>query len=107
VLEAVPFVGGYGVDLGLLIDVTERFGRNGLVQSDLGLRVHRNRPLPELSVQALAILQVVLQRAGVTEEEAGAFGWTVQLLRPGVEPTPVTFVERPALAEVPAHRKTA
>ena len=25
-LESVPFVGGYGVDLGLLIDVTERFG---------------------------------------------------------------------------------
>ena len=107
VLEAVPFVGGYGVDLGLLIDVTERFGRNGLVQCDLGERVHRNRPLPELSVQALAILQVVLQRARVTEEDAAAFGWTVQLLRPGAEPSAVTFAERPPLAEVPAHRKTA
>lgn len=107
VLEAVPFVGGYGVDLGLLIDITERFGRNGLVQCDLGKRVHRNRPLPQLSVQALAILQVVLQRAGVSEEDADAFGWTVQLMRPGAEPAAVTFVERPPLAEVPAHRKTA
>ena len=108
VLEGVPFVGGYGVDLGLLIDVTDRFGRNGLVQCDLGRRVHRNRPLGELSVQALAILQVALQRAGVTEEDAAAFGWTAQLLRPGAEPAAVTFVERPPLAEVPAHhRKTA
>src|SRR5215472_2548314 len=43
VLEAVPFVGGYGVDLGLLIDVSEQFGPAGLVQCDLGERVHRNR----------------------------------------------------------------
>lgn len=107
VLEAVPFVGGYGVDLGLLIDITEQFGSNGLVQCDLGTRVHRNRPLSELSVQSLAILQTVLQRAGVTEEDGDAFGWTVQLLRPGMEPAGVTFVERPPLAEVPAHRKTA
>lgn len=107
VLEAVPFVGGYGVDLGLLIDVTERFGRNGLVQCDLGKRVHRNRPLSELSLQSLAILQVALRRSGLTEEDADAFGWTVQLLRPGTEPAAVTFLERPPLAEVPAHRKTA
>ena len=107
VLESVPFVGGYGVDLGLLIDITERFGAGGLVQCDLGERVHRNRPLSELGVQSLAILQVVLERAGLAEENAAAFGWTAHLLRPGEEPAPVTFVERPALCEVPAHRKTA
>ena len=60
----MPFVGGYGVDLGLLIDVSERFGTAGLVQCDLGERVHRNRPLAELGVQALAILQLALVRAG-------------------------------------------
>ena len=107
VLEAVPFVGGYGVDLGLLIDISDRFGRNGLVQCDLGERVHRNRPLSELSLQSLAVLQVALQRAGLAEDDAAAFDWTVQLLRPGLEPAPVTFTERPPLAEVPAHRKTA
>jgi glucosyl-3-phosphoglycerate synthase len=107
VLESVPFVGGYGVDLGLLIDITGRFGPSGLVQCDLGERVHRNRPLSELGVQSLAILQLVLERAGLAEENAAAFGWTAQLLRPGAEPEPVTFVERPPLADVPAHRKTA
>jgi hypothetical protein len=69
--------------------------------------VHRNRPLSELSVQSLAILQLVLERAGLAEENAAAFGWTAQLLRPGAEPAPVTFVERPPLADVPAHRKSA
>jgi glucosyl-3-phosphoglycerate synthase len=107
VLEAVPFVGGYGVDLGLLIDVTEQFGTGGLVQCDLGERVHRNRPLTELSVQALAILQLALVRAGLCEANAAAFGWTTRLVRPAAEAVPVTLVERPPLAEVPAHRKTA
>jgi glucosyl-3-phosphoglycerate synthase len=107
ILEAVPFVGGYGVDLGLLIDVTERFGTAGLVQCDLGQRVHRNRPLAELGVQALAILQLGLARAGLREEAAAAFGWTTNLVRPSGETIPVTLVERPPLKDVPAHRKTA
>jgi glucosyl-3-phosphoglycerate synthase len=107
VLEAVPFVGGYGVDLGLLIDVTEQFGPAGLVQCDLGERVHRNRSLNELGVQALTILQLGLVRAGLCEANAAAFGWTTQLIRPGADAVPVTLVERPALAEVPAHRMTA
>jgi glucosyl-3-phosphoglycerate synthase len=107
ILEAVPFVGGYGVDLGLLIDVTERFGTAGLVQCDLGERIHRNRPLAELGVQALAILQLALLRAGLCEETAAAFGWTTDLVRPAAETVSVTLVERPPLTEVPAHRKTA
>jgi glucosyl-3-phosphoglycerate synthase len=107
VLESVPFVGGYGVDLGLLIDVSERFGRSGLVECDLGTRVHRNRPLSDLSVQALAILQTALQRAGVVDPEVDTFGWTSLLVRPGAETASVTFVERPPLTEVPAHRKSA
>jgi glucosyl-3-phosphoglycerate synthase len=85
VLEQVPFVDGYGVDLGLLIDVSRRFGVNSIVQCDLGERIHRNRPLAELAPQAAAIVALALSRAGLS----GATG------------------ERPPLAEVPAHRKTA
>lgn len=104
VLESLPFAGGYGVDLGLLIDVTERFGNGGLVQCDLGERIHRNRPLTDLGPQALSILQVGLERAGVAEED---FPWTAQLVRPGVEPAEVTYLELPPLVEVPGHRMTA
>jgi glucosyl-3-phosphoglycerate synthase len=107
VLEAVPFVGGYGVDLGLIIDVTERFGSAGLVECYLGERVHRNRPLAELSVQALAILQLGLARAGVETTSSSPLLWSTALLRPRAEPVRVTLVERPPLADVPAHRKTA
>lgn len=104
VLEALPFAGGYGVDLGLLIDVTERFGNASLVQCDLGQRIHRNRPLADLGPQALSIMQVALERAGVTDED---FPWAAQLVRPGMEPAEVSYLELPPLIEVPGHRMTA
>jgi glucosyl-3-phosphoglycerate synthase len=104
VLEAVPFVGGYGVDLGLLIDVADRFGPDGIVECDLGERVHRNRPLAELGVQALAILQLALARSG---HDATSAPWPAELLRPGSDPVKMMFGERPPMCDVPAHRKTA
>ncbi|MGH9115982.1 MAG: glucosyl-3-phosphoglycerate synthase [Acidimicrobiales bacterium] len=107
VLEAVPFVGGYGVDLGLLIDITSGFGTSGLVQCDLGERVHRNRALGELSVQALEILQVGLQRAGLPGSGRASPPDGVVLSRPGSEPVAVAFTQRPPLAKVPAHRQSA
>jgi glucosyl-3-phosphoglycerate synthase len=65
VLEAVPFVGGYGVDVGLIIDVARRCGASAVAQCDLGERVHRNRPLAELAPQARAVMATILSRAGV------------------------------------------
>jgi glucosyl-3-phosphoglycerate synthase len=102
VLEQVPFVDGYGVDLGLLIDISALYGTGTLVQCDLGERVHRNRPLAELAPQAAAIVQLVLSRAGAVD----AVDHTA-LLRPGDEPVIVATGERPPLVEVPAHRKSA
>ena len=67
VLSHVPFVTGYGVDVTLLIDVAERFGPESMAQVDLVHRVHRNRPLEELSPQAEEVLRAVLARAGVAE----------------------------------------
>lgn len=65
VLEQVPFVCGYGVDIALLIDVAARLGLASMAQVDLGRRVHRNRPLAELGLQAEAVLRTVLARAGL------------------------------------------
>ena len=63
-LTQVPFIEGYGVDVGLLIDLTTRFGADVLAQVDLGVRLHRNRPLNELVPQATAVMEAVLVRAG-------------------------------------------
>jgi len=97
VLEQVPFVCGYGVDVGLLIDLSRRFGLDGLAQVDLDVRHHRNRPLVELSPQATAVAQTILQRA-----QPGIVDDTV-LLRGLASTTPVEFAERPPLVEVESY----
>ncbi len=43
VLERVPFVAGYGVELGLLIDLLELVGLDAMAQVDLGTRRHRHQ----------------------------------------------------------------
>jgi glucosyl-3-phosphoglycerate synthase len=63
VFEAIPFDDGYGVDVGLLIDVAERYGVDAIAQVDLGVRLHRNRPLRQLVPQARAVMAAVLERA--------------------------------------------
>lgn len=93
VLEAVPFAGGYAVDLGLLIDVARAHGMSSIAQCDLGERVHRNRPLAELGPQALAILQLALERSGHRPAPA-------TLVRPGEPDAEVGLTVLPALAEL-------
>lgn len=66
VLEKCDLADGYAVELALLIDVAARFGTETIAQVDLGVRVHRNRPLSELRPQATDILRTALVRAGVT-----------------------------------------
>ncbi len=97
-LERVPFVDGYGVDLGLLIDLVAEFGLERVAQVDLGTRRHRNRPLAELAPQALAVLHVALQRAGVDHLPESASLPIAQ-----ADPVVVACSERPPLASlVPA-----
>lgn len=62
---ALPFVAGYGVEAGLLIDVTHRHGPNSAHEVFLGTRVHRNRPLDELGPMADVVARTILSRAGV------------------------------------------
>ena len=101
VLEAVPFATGYGVELGLLVEVAVRFGSRALFQVDLGERVHRNRPLDELGPQAMAILQTAFDRAGVGWRPE----WSTTLVRPGRTSVEVDEAFLPPLLEVPAYRR--
>ena len=98
-LERLPFVQGYGVDLALLIDLADLDGGEVIAQVDLGTRRHRNRSLDELGPQALAVLQTALRRAGT------GFGGTTTLTRPDLEPVEVGTGERPPLADVPGYRR--
>jgi len=104
-LEVLPFVEGWGVELGLLVDVVERFGRDSVAQVDLDVREHRNRPLAELGPQALAVMATALRRAGLLPVATAPF---VELLRAAPDGTiaaqEVEVRERPPIITVPAYR---
>jgi glucosyl-3-phosphoglycerate synthase len=103
-LEVLPFVEGWGVELALLIDIVERFGRDAVTQVDLGVREHRNRPLDELAPQALAVLATGLTRAGLMELDAPF----VELLRASaggsLDVEPVEVRERPPIISYESYR---
>ncbi len=102
-LETLPFVEGWGVDIGLLVDVVERGGTDAVAQADLGVREHRNRGLDELGAPALAILATVLRRAGFTAAaiEATLVRFDDAL---GEQRVPVELRERPPMITVPEYR---
>lgn len=58
----VPFVAGYGVEVGLLLDIAEAFGPESIVEVDLGVRSHRNKPLAELVPMAEIVAHTILSR---------------------------------------------
>lgn len=107
-LHRVPFLSGYSVEVGLLIDLLDLVGLDGLAQVDLTQRVHRNRPLAELSPMAYAIGRTILRRA---EEwgriRAGIDYPTNPLLLPdaaqGLRVVAVQEIERPPMELVPTY----
>ena len=64
-LMSLPFAGGYGVEIGLLIDTVRSRGLAAVAQVDLGVRKHRNRNLLDLGVMAQQVLATVLARVGI------------------------------------------
>jgi glucosyl-3-phosphoglycerate synthase len=66
-LERLPFMTGYGVDIALLLDAYAEVGLDGIAQVDLDVRQNAHQPLRELGPMASAVLQAVasrLQREG-------------------------------------------
>jgi glucosyl-3-phosphoglycerate synthase len=104
-LEVLPFVEGWGVELGLLVDVVARFGRDAVTQVDLGTREHRNRPVEQLAAQSLSIMATALRRAGLVQFD----GPTLELLRADVDGNVdvelVEIRERPPIATIAAYRE--
>ena len=65
VLERLELADGYGVELGMLIDVSRRYGVGSIAQVDLDVRAHRNRPAARARAPGRDVLDVALRRAGV------------------------------------------
>lgn len=107
VLESVPFVCGYGVEIGLLADIADRYGADRIAQVDLDRREHDHQDLPALGRMATEILHVALDRLArsgrlVTTEAPATL--LSQPLRTAAGLVPdvheVAVRERPPLVEV-------
>ncbi len=61
-LEQCAFFSGYGVEIGLLIDMLDKFGLDAIAQVDLQERIHHNQPLEALSKMSFAIIQAVIRK---------------------------------------------
>lgn len=61
-LERLPFVTGYGVDIALLLDAYTEVGIDALAQVDLDVRQNAHQPLRDLGPMAHAVLQAVATR---------------------------------------------
>jgi glucosyl-3-phosphoglycerate synthase len=103
-LERVPFVSGYGVEVGLLVDLLQLVGLAGLAQVDLGVRRHISQGQEALGRMAGQVVSTVLARAG--RGQAG--GLLTQFRHDGAgfvpHSTAVAVDERPPMATVAEYR---
>ncbi|MFI6509183.1 glucosyl-3-phosphoglycerate synthase [Streptosporangium sp. NPDC050855] len=111
VLEAVPFVTGYGVELALLIDLLDLAGLDALAQVDLGRRVHSHQSTEALGGMAAQILQTSWSRlerqnmmislhrlsTGLVQFRRSAHGHQVNV-------RDVAVAERPPMITIPGYR---
>lgn len=111
-LEQLPFFSGYGVEIGLLIGLFEKYGLEGIAQVDLQERIHRNQPLEALSKMSFAITQTVVRK--LENRYQGNFledvNKTMKLIRhePGrffLEVQEIAEMERPPMLEIPEYRE--
>jgi glucosyl-3-phosphoglycerate synthase len=113
VLERVPFVSGYGVEVAMLIDLLDLVGLDALAQVDLGERRHRHQSTEALGRMAAQILYTVwsrLHRRGLVANPVPPAGTLTQFRRGSDAALPnldrqmvvadVTVEERPPLAEL-------
>lgn len=110
ILENVPFFTGYGVEIGLVLDIYRKFGLEKFAQVDLDSREHFNQPVEALGRMSFEIYLVMLKRL----KEDGKLDLKVQ---PGkvynrvvkrkegfsVESFKFEVFERPPAREVPGY----
>jgi glucosyl-3-phosphoglycerate synthase len=110
-LEQVRFSSGYGVELGLLIDIARHCGVDGIAQVDLEVRVHRNQDMQALSRMSFGILQTALTRL---EEEGrmstDSYSTTLYQFTNGqreydMQPHQIVTMDRPPIASVDGYRR--
>lgn len=60
--RSIPFLTGYAVETGIMIDVLRKVGLGAMAQVDLGTRQNRHQALRDLSRMSYAVLRAVARR---------------------------------------------
>ncbi len=60
--RSIPFLTGYAVETGIMIDIFKKVGLEAMAQVDLGTRQNRHQPLRDLSRMSYAVLRAVARR---------------------------------------------
>ncbi len=60
--SSIPFLTGYAVEIGIMIDVLKKIGLAAMAQVDLGTRQNRHQPLRDLSRMSYSVLRAVARR---------------------------------------------
>jgi glucosyl-3-phosphoglycerate synthase len=111
-LERLPFVSGYGVEIAMLVDVLEEVGLDAMAQVDLGLRVHRNSSDADLGRMAAQVYLALVSRLerharGVLVSEPACT--LTQFVRAGDVFVPqvsdVAVTERPPIGTLEQYRR--
>ncbi len=59
---SIPFLTGYAVETGIMLDVLKKVGLGAMAQVDLGARQNRHQPLRDLSRMSYSVLRAVARR---------------------------------------------
>lgn len=101
-LREIPFSTGWGVEIGMLVDMAQTFGLTSLGQVDLGIRLHRHHKLDVLSIQAAEVAATLLHRIA----DPVAFAEVAPTLyRLTGESVSLNLGARPPLSQVDQRRK--
>ncbi len=103
VLEQVSFATGYGVEIGVLLDVYRMVGLDAIAQVDLDVRQNCHQPLADLYPMACAVLRAAGSRLEREGRLDGPFaGEVLAPVAEGMEPREIESVERPPMASLRA-----
>ena len=94
-VQTLPFVQGWGVEIAMILDVAERFGPAAIAQADLGERRHRHHDLMDLRLQATEVMATFLRRRGLALAESEP-----ALVLPDGSRAALNLDERPAVVSL-------
>ncbi|MFD3747760.1 glucosyl-3-phosphoglycerate synthase [Nocardia sp. NPDC058633] len=97
-LGQISIAGGYGAEIGILLDCWQRRGLSAIAQVDLGIRVHRNRPTHELAVIARQVVATLLDRLGIRDSGIGLVQFLPEETGWRRTPSEVSLADRPPMS---------